>query len=209
MVQYWPEFVSLAIIHFVAVILPGPDFVITVRQSLKYGRLHGAMTALGIGTGLSVHILYTLLGVGALMQASPWVLQVAKLIGAAYLIYIAIQLLKSAGTIELDAENAQADVSSQSLKKAFSLGFLTNATNPKATLFFLAVVTNVVSQGTPLHIQLFYGAWMCSVNALWFICVSLLFSASSSHAWFLNKMNLVEKALAVLLMAFSLRLLIA
>lgn len=166
------------------------------------------MTALGIGTGLSVHILYTLLGVGPLKQASPWVLQIAKLIGAAYLIYIAVQLLKSAGTIQLDAENAQVKVCSQSLKKAFALGFLTNATNPKATLFFLAVVTNVVGQGTPLHIQLFYGAWMCSVNALWFICVSLLFSAPSSRAWFLNKMNLVEKTLAVLLMAFSLRLLV-
>ncbi len=59
--MYGHEFLTLALIHFMAVILPGPDFVITVRQSVRYGYLIGCLTAIGIGVGISVHVfsLYT------------------------------------------------------------------------------------------------------------------------------------------------------
>ncbi|HFF4865749.1 TPA: LysE family translocator, partial [Acinetobacter baumannii] len=53
--MYGHEFLTLALIHFMAVILPGPDFVITVRQSVRYGYLIGCLTAIGIGVGISVH----------------------------------------------------------------------------------------------------------------------------------------------------------
>ncbi len=66
--HYWPEFLSLAIVHLSAVILPGPDFAISVRQSLRYGHLIGCLTAIGIGMGISVHVLYTLVGVGFFIQ---------------------------------------------------------------------------------------------------------------------------------------------
>ncbi len=60
--MYGHEFLTLALIHFMAVILPGPDFVITVRQSVRYGYLIGCLTAIGIGVGISVHVFIPLLG---------------------------------------------------------------------------------------------------------------------------------------------------
>ncbi|ERO61423.1 hypothetical protein P308_09075 [Pseudomonas piscis] len=62
---YLGEFATLALVHFLAVLAPGPDFAVTIRQSVRFGRLVGTCTALGIGAGISVHVLYTLLGVGA------------------------------------------------------------------------------------------------------------------------------------------------
>lgn len=93
--NYLGEFLALATIHFLAVVAPGPDFAVTIRQSVRFGRLVGICTALGIGAGISVHVLYTLLGVGALMHTTPWLLTVAKVIGGAYILYLGISLLRS------------------------------------------------------------------------------------------------------------------
>ena len=60
--NYLGEFLALATIHFLAVVAPGPDFAVTIRQSVRFGRWVGICTALGIGAGISVHVLYTLLG---------------------------------------------------------------------------------------------------------------------------------------------------
>lgn len=97
MTGYMGEFVALALIHFLAVVAPGPDFAVTIRQSVRHGRSAGVGTALGIGAGISVHVVYTLLGVGALMHTTPWLLQVASWLGAAYLLYLGILFIRQAG----------------------------------------------------------------------------------------------------------------
>lgn len=133
--NYLGEFLALATIHFLAVVAPGPDFAVTIRQSVRFGRLVGICTALGIGAGISVHVLYTLLGVGALMHTTPWLLTVAKVVGGAYILYLGISLIRSKPKTASKAKNTDEPLVEQSLFKAFSTGFLTNATNPKATLF--------------------------------------------------------------------------
>ncbi|WP_191485098.1 LysE family translocator [Pseudomonas sp. FEN] len=208
--QYLNEFIALASIHFLAVVAPGPDFAVSIRQSVRFGRLIGVITALGIGAGISVHVLYTLLGVGALMHSAPWLLNVAKLIGGGYILYLGINLLRSkAQTARADFGQAAAGLPRQSIAKAFMMGFLTNATNPKATLFFLAIFTTVVSASTPLKIQALYGLWMCGVNALWFILVSLLFSSERVRQAFLKMGHWFERSMGVVLILFAGRLMMS
>lgn len=135
--QYWPEFLSLAIVHFLAVILPGPDFAITVRQSMRYGHVIGCLTALGIGLGISVHVLYTLIGIGLFIQKHEWLMFGFKIAGAAYLCYLGWTLLKSQGSAQPAMwEEDIMPKDSISKFKALSTGFMTNALNPKATCFF-------------------------------------------------------------------------
>ncbi|NWB27394.1 LysE family translocator [Pseudomonas gingeri] len=209
--QYLHEFIALATIHFLAVVAPGPDFAVTIRQSVRFGRMVGLFTAIGIGAGISVHVLYTLLGVGALMNSAPWLLNVAKVIGAGYILYLGINLLRS------KPQGARTDIAApqpdnaprQGLPKAFTTGFLTNATNPKATLFFLAIFTTVVSASTPLKIQALYGLWMCSINALWFILVSLLFSSERVRQAFLKMGHWFERSMGVVLILFAGRLMLS
>ena len=102
--NYLGEFLALATIHFLAVVAPGPDFAVTIRQSVRFGRLVGICTALGIGAGISVHVLYTLLGVGALMHTTPWLLTVAKVIGGAYILYLGVSLLRSKPKSAIEGE---------------------------------------------------------------------------------------------------------
>lgn len=205
---YTGEFLALAAIHFLAVVAPGPDFAVTIRQSVRFGRSAGMGTAIGIGAGISVHVIYTLLGVGALMHATPWLLQGAELVGGTYLLYLGVTFIRHAGRqtagVSLDDSSGGG---ARSFRQSFALGFLTNATNPKATLFFLAVFTTVVSASTPLAVQVFYGAWMCFVNAAWFVLVSLLFTSPRVRDRFLRIGHWFERFMGLLLIGFSMRLL--
>ena len=205
--EYFQEFIALALIHILAVVVPGPDFVVTVRQSIRFGRLHSIYTAIGIGCGLSVHVIYTLLGLSAMMQSSPDVMLLAKTLGVCYLIYLGCSLCFSKQKNNLlNFELDNIEQVHQPLSQAFRIGFMTNATNPKATLFFVAVMTSVVSIDTPLYIQMYYGVWMCLVNAMWFVLVGFVFSSLLLRNKLSENVNLIEKILGSLLLIFAARL---
>lgn len=88
--QYLPEFATVALINFLAVLSPGPAFVLTTRNSLKYSRQTAFYTAVGLGLGVLVHIINSLIGFGYLISQSNQLLNVIKYIGAGYLIYLDI-----------------------------------------------------------------------------------------------------------------------
>jgi len=198
------EFLAVATLHLLALIIPGPDFAVILRQNLHFGRRIGMLTALGIGAGISVHVLYSLAGVAALLQSSAWLMRAAELLGAGWLLYLGIVFIhpSKAATPTTDKNHPSTDHPA----RAFWLGFMTNATNPKATLFFLALFTSVISSQTPLSVRLLYGLWMCLATALWFVLVSLLFTQNGLHQRFLRLSRPLETAMGFLLIAFSLRL---
>lgn len=197
--------------HFLAVVAPGPDFAVTVRQSVRFGRAVGVATAVGIGMGISLHVGYTLLGVGALLHTHPWLLTLTSVLGAAYLVYLGVLLVRSrphASTSDTtdDTTSFGAAGAVPSLPGAFWLGFLTNASNPKATLFFLAMFTTLVQPTTPLPVQALYGLWMCGVNAGWFMIVAALFTVVRVRDAFLRMGHWLERLMGVVLLLFALRL---
>lgn len=214
-INYLNEFITLATIHFMAVVIPGPDFVITVRQSIRFGRLAGIVTAIGIGAGISLHVLYTLIGVGALIHTTPWLLGTAKIVGGLYIVYLGFKMLRShASPIQSIPELSASGTDmtqhpAQSIKNAFWMGFLTNATNPKATLFFLAIFTTVINPGTPMKIQILFGLWMCTVNALWFVFVSIFFTHPRTRKVFERMGPWFERTMGAILIVFAGKLMLS
>lgn len=208
MSNHFHEFVSLALIHLLAVIAPGPDFAVTVRQSVRHGRWAGVQVAIGIGAGISVHVLYTLLGVGALLHANALLMTATRMLGASYLLYLVFSFLRGAGRSSSAGKlEGTGTASALGWRRSFLLGFVTNATNPKATLFFLAIFTTVVSAGTPLKVQVLYGIWMCLVNASWFVLVSVLFTQQAVRDRFLRMGGWLEGMMALVFLVFAGRLL--
>ena len=93
--MYWSEFLTVALIHLLAVASPGPDFAIVVRESVGYGRRAGLFTAFGVGTGILVHVTYSLLGIGLIVSQSIVLFNALKWLAAAYLLYIGIKALRA------------------------------------------------------------------------------------------------------------------
>lgn len=199
---YLQEFIMLTIIHLLAVMSPGPDFAIVLRQSISFGRKTAIITSLGIGAGISVHVLYTLLGVGILISQSVSLMTTAKVLGATYIIYLAINLLRSRAKPD-QPSSIELDNNKKNQKKAFMIGFMTNVLNPKATLFFLAIFTTVVSTNTPLVVQSFYGLWIIITTAAWFCLVSFLFSQQTIRQKFLNHGYWFDRLMGIILLLFA------
>jgi RhtB (resistance to homoserine/threonine) family protein len=171
--NYWPEFITVALVHFLAVASPGPDFAVIIRQALCQSRRNALLTAFGIGTGILIHVGYSLLGIGLIIQQSLMLFSVLKVVGALYLTWIAIQCLRSkAGGVHVEAANGE----QQSGLAAYRLGFLTNTLNPKATLFFVSLFSVIISPGTPIAIQAAYGIYMALATGLWFMAVAVFFT---------------------------------
>ncbi len=156
---------------FIAMASPGPDFLIAMRNALGVGRASGIATAIGIGCGILIHVTYSAFGIALIISQSVILFNIIKYIGAAYLIYCGVMALKSKGW-EMNADKAKNKT--KTLKRSFAEGFITNVLNPKATLFFLALFTQVLSPDTPVSWQVAYGLSLMTMVALWFSFVSVV-----------------------------------
>ncbi|MDD5050703.1 MAG: LysE family transporter [Candidatus Pacebacteria bacterium] len=173
--MYLAQFFTVVIVHLLAVMSPGPDFVMVTRNSLVYSRKVGVYTSLGLGFGIAVHVTYCLLGIGLLISQSILLFNVIKYLGAGYLIYIGYKSLRAKPQAEKAEEILKAEKEISPLS-AIRIGFLTNVLNPKATLFMLALFTQVINPGTPRLIEGLYGVEMVVMTFLWFSLVSVFFS---------------------------------
>jgi threonine/homoserine/homoserine lactone efflux protein len=126
-------------------IMPGPDSLLIMTRSATQGARAGCTAALGIGAGVFVHVFAAALGLSAILSTSATAFAVVKYIGAAYILYMAIGLLRSKPR---DAA-AHLTMAPQPFRNIFAQGFLTNALNPKVAIFFLAFVPQFIDADAP------------------------------------------------------------
>lgn len=193
------ELLAVITITILAVISPGPDFAMVTRNSLLGSRSTGLWTALGIGCGVLVHVAYTLLGVGLIIQQSLLLFNLLKLLGAAYLVWLGVKMLRS----KAPSAAAGGSVLQVSALRAFKIGFLTNALNPKTTIFVVSLFLQVVGPDTPLIVQLCYGAFISLAHIVWFTLVALFFSASTIQARIIKARQWIDRAFGCLLILFG------
>jgi RhtB (resistance to homoserine/threonine) family protein len=197
------ELLLVITITILAVLSPGADFALVTRNSLLLSRRHGVFTALGIGLGVMVHIGYSLLGVGVLLQQSLLWFTGLKIAGALYLIYLGIKLLRSP---EQRPGEEPAEGARMSTWGALRSGFLTNALNPKTMIFVLSLFMQVIQPGTALPVQIGYGAIIVLAHVLWFVLVALFFSAPAIAGRLLAYKRRIDQLFGAVLVGFGLLL---
>lgn len=191
-------------IHALAVMSPGPDFIMAVKNSLTYSRKTGMRTAVGFGLWISVHILYCVLWLALLISQSILLFQVIKLLGAGYLMWIWLQALFSKSwPIDIGQVAVQRDISPA---MALRQGFLTNVLNPKATLFFLGLFTLVIWPTTPLRVTLLAGVMMVVDTILRFMLVAYFFTNPLIRAKVQRWQAALSKFLGLSLLALGVKI---
>ena len=201
--MYWTEFLTVALVHLLAVASPGPDFAIVLRESVSNGRHAGIWTALGVGSGILLHVGYCLLGIGLIVSQSIVLFNLLKWLAAAYLIYIGIRALQARPADPASAELAP--LAARSPRAAFARGFVTNGLNPKATLFFLSLFTLVISPQTPLLVQAGYGLYLALATAMWFCAVALLFSQARVRRGFVRLGHWFDRLMGAVLVGLGIK----
>jgi len=168
-------------------VTPGQDFAYIVSRSATLGWHAGAMAVLGVAAGCMVHVLAATLGISALLAASATAFTAVKLVGAAYMVYIGLGMLRAGwhGPKGVPKPGLAGTEAKTSLGVVFRQGFLTNALNPKVALFFLAFLPQFVESGTarPMPALLLLGVIFTWNGTLWNLLVAWSASrlAASMH----------------------------
>ncbi|OAB51235.1 LysE family translocator [Pseudomonas thivervalensis] len=117
----------------VAYLLPGPDMILLLQTGARQGKGAALATAVGLGVARGCHVALAALGLSALFKTAPWTFDVVRLAGAAYLLWIGFQCLRT--TLLPSFEGATVEVGRRHYHEAIRRGLLTNLLNPKALLF--------------------------------------------------------------------------
>lgn len=193
------ELLAVVTITILAVISPGPDFAMVTRNSLLISRRAGVLTALGIGAGVCIHAGYTILGVGLIIRQSIMLFSILKFGGAAYLIWLGLKMLRAKPT-EGPQDAAASELSDLG---ALRTGFLTNALNPKTTVFIVSLFMQVVEPTTPLLVQVGYGGFIAAAHVVWFALVALFFSTGMVRVRLLRLRHWIDRTFGALLVGFG------
>lgn len=154
----------LFLIASVAVIVtPGQDMILVMSRSLAFGTRAGVATAAGVSVGLVGHTVLATLGLGALLRTSEALFTVLKLAGAAYLLYLGLQLLRTR-----EAHLAAATSAPQSPLRLFATGAASNISNPKVAVFYFAFLPQFV------RTEATHPAWTVCVLGLLFAALTFL-----------------------------------
>lgn len=194
-------------VHLLAAASPGPDFVLVSQQTLRYGKKSGLLCSLGIALGLSIHIIYSALGLAAVIANSSSILWGIKLLGAGYLFYLGVQGLKSKARQTLMSEEVSESKPLSSNLQIIGKGFLCNALNPKAPIYFVALFTVVLSPDLPTSHLIVYGVWMMLIQLAWFSAVSLLLSRPKINDKFMRMGHWVDRVMGGAMIFLGLKVL--
>jgi threonine/homoserine/homoserine lactone efflux protein len=179
------------LIDTLAIISPGPDFFMVLRNTLSHGKRAGFYTILGITLGGTIGFIVSLLGIGIIITKSPTIFTILKVSGGLYLGYIALISIFSKVNI-IDGNLDDNTIHDISRKYYFKVGLLCNITNPKSWMFIIGLST-YVSQNGNVFID---GAIISTISAIsvfvWFSIVSYIFGKAKIRHIFYKKQKILN-----------------
>ena len=195
-------FLTVALLHLMVAISPGPAVLMSARTGITQGLRTGFFLACGIGIGGVVWASAALFGLGLVFKAAPTLLWAFKLVGGAYLIWMAWGLWRSADE-PLDMSEAPTPPSAAS---AFRLGLITQLSNPKPAILFSAIFVGVVPLGTPIWVIAALLTVVFLNETVWNTLVARIFSFSRSKAAYISLKSVIDRSFGGLLALLGLKI---
>jgi RhtB (resistance to homoserine/threonine) family protein len=174
-----PRLIAFMGVAAILIILPGADMALITRNTLALGRRRTMLTIVGICAGCVIHATASAFGLSAILATSAAAFNVMKTIGAAYLVWIGIQSIRSAG-----APTAPPSTGPQKHQGVgpFLQGFLTNVLNPKVAIFYLTFLPQFIAPGEPVLRRSFLLAG---------IHIVMGFAWLTAYAWFVDRLGAI------------------
>lgn len=189
-------FIAVALLHLMAAISPGPAVLMAARTGVTEGLRTGAFLAVGIGIGGVIWAAAALFGLALVFQAAPSLLWALKIIGGAYLVYMAWGMWRGADApLDMNRETK----TPRSPASAFRLGLWTQLSNPKPAILFSAIFIGTVPPGTAFWV---YAALLAVVflnETIWNTLVARIFSFDRTRAAYISLKSLIDRSFGGLL----------
>lgn len=199
--MFTPEFLLTSLI---VVLIPGTGAVYTITTGITLQWRASIAAAIGCTLGIVPHILASVLGLSAILNMSAQAFSILKLTGSAYLLYLAWNMWREAGKLDLNKKNAETSLS-QIILKAIAINLL----NPKLTIFFLAFLPLFVSENSssPTLEMILLSSIFMLITFIVFALYGILSSGISAYLIKSSQaVKRMQQAFAVILAGFAVQL---
>ena len=194
---------TIGFVQLLAVISPGPSFLITAQTAVARSRLDGIKIAIGLGAGTLVWSTGALLGLNALFRLHHSLFVGMKVAGALFLLWIAIQIFRHAKSpVEMSEGNSQA-----AKRNPFLRGFLTQISNPKVAVFFGSIFVAMLPRDVPGWMIVALIAIVTANEIIWYTLVALCFGSGPVRRFYLGAKAWIDRITGLFLGGLSLRIL--
>ncbi|GGP52567.1 LysE family translocator [Shewanella saliphila] len=180
---------------------PGPSLAMVVRHTLSGGRLHGVVCAWAHSIGIGVYALVTLLGLAAVLKASPMIFNAIAVVGALYLAWIGIQSLRSKGGMQQKLAAGKPSRLWQAARDGIAISLF----NPKILLFFLALFSQFVLAAQTTVGQGLIVFTPLVVDGLWYTIIAFVLSHAAVLPKLREKSQLIDRLSGVVLILLAIR----
>lgn len=192
----WESFLSLTILHFFAVIAPGPALIIQMNLSINKGRKIGNYCALGIGVGIGIHLLYTFLGLAQLIDSTVWLSNLVIILAVCYFSYLAYGLMKTPRTSQ-QIEVKEVQSTSKDAITAFTQGFVASAINPNAIVFSITVFSPIIDPSWTYFTCFLLLLWLFINCVVIYMGFNMVFSTPKISAYYFRHRYIFDRVIAV------------
>lgn len=200
--------VTVVVAHLIALLSPGPDFILVVKSGIRNTTKNAIGVAFGIASANAIYIILCLIGVGAILASSIVVMTAIKVLGGLFLTYIAFMALKSKRK-DYDFINQSIDRGNpnhSSFLKEFNTGFLSGILNPKNPIFYLSLFSLVLDNNVSIWLKIGLGTWMTCLVFLWDAFIILVLSQEKVKRVFSKIAFYVDKLAGTILGLIGLKL---
>jgi threonine/homoserine/homoserine lactone efflux protein len=205
MENVWLNISSVLLVFTLAIVSPGPNFILVVNRSLTSSRRNGVYTAFGVATGSGVFAFAGLVGLLPLVKSLPYFMGFMRFAGGGYLVWVGFDMLRTSRVRFESSEDGDRETSSPYIP--YRHGLITNLTNPKAWAFYLSLFTLVMETSFPVWSKVLLNASMFLISLAWYVSVVCLVSSNVFQPIFLNYKALFQGVLGLLVIVAGVKVL--
>ena len=201
--------ITVVVAHFLALLSPGPDFILVVKSGISNRKRSAIGIAFGIASANALYITFCIVGLGEILMRSYILIRIMKICGAIFLLYISIKALTSKKS---DYENLAFDDHRRDLKKTsffteYCDGFISGITNPKNLIFYLSLFSLILTRESELLIKVSLGVWMSGLVLVWDSLIIFVLSRNRIRTVFSGVVYYIDKIAGIILGTLGFKLL--
>ena len=193
----WLQF---ALVCTIGAMSPGPSLAVVIRNNINYSRLAGIITSIGHGLGIGVYATLAVLGLGFILQTNQTLFLLIQILGLIFLFFLGLLFI-------FQKQSEEKINSDQNQLNSFFQGFLVAIINPKIMIWFTAIYSQFISIEASVTFNLILILTASSIDAIWYIIVSIIITGYGVKSFLINKKTLIKKITGSILLIISLSLL--
>ena len=195
---FWLQFAAVCVAGAMS---PGPSLALVIRNSTKFSRIAGLMTAIGHGLGMGIYAVFAVTGLVIVITTNVYLFQLIQILGICFLLYFGIQFILQKSN-EIIIDDKQKNINS------FIQGFSISILNPKILIWFAAIFSQFVNVNGTFTSNSILVLTASIIDCIWYVIVALVVTSYGLNNFFQKRIDIIQKVSGFILVLIGIILII-